>query len=91
MIKTTYTCDRCKSAQDTPKQFWCVEARACTAQSANSGQWYVRNNHRMDVCRSCAEDLGFVPVLHGRVGPPEPSLEDIIHDMIQDAGGSHDG
>jgi hypothetical protein len=80
-IKTTYTCDRCKTVQDTITQFWTI---AVVVKEGTMSSWSEPDQKRkMDVCRSCLELLGFyrAPSCPAPPLPPPPTLEDLIREI----------
>lgn len=87
MVKTTYTCDMCKTEADNANQFWTVGVFA----KCDYGRYvqpeefvYAVENRQMQVCRACLESLG-IHVKEKRVDASTPPVttEDLIRQILE--------
>ena len=83
MIKTTYTCDRCKNEIIDLNQVWCVGIK----YHFYGGNY--NNNARPEVnwCRPCMIKMGIMGTEEERkvnqpIEPP-PTIEDLIREIIR--------
>lgn len=89
MIKTTWTCDKCKKEQDTPEQMWEV---GVTLKSADNRHYATRTETKVTQlwCRECCEVYPFIfPTDKEIPTATAPTFEDFLREIfreeIQDA------
>lgn len=82
MIRTIYTCDRCKAEQDTSNQLWHV---GISLKYYNQTRTERSAHHEQLWCRQCCANVGiaFVPERQLSTTPAEPTLEDMIREIIR--------
>ena len=81
-VKTTYTCDLCGATQDTPEQFWVVEA---TVRSITSATGYSSTSKLKQWCRACCEVYDILPTINPRITDVEPpTFEDMIREIVRE-------
>lgn len=81
MIKTTYICDRCGSAQDKPEQMWEIVLRFREITLSLSAGSPIA---KAVWCRKCCE--AFPHLLWDKSSPiPEtaPTIEDLLREVVR--------
>lgn len=88
-VRTIYTCEKCGREQETSEQFWKI---GVVVQSYNSrpdsSTTFVERPRRLEVCRPCLQSFGiFCHPKPGDPAPvPEPTIEDLIVDLLARVG-----
>lgn len=81
--KTIYTCDKCKSEQLTPEQFWTVGVQANHYPTA-SGTYDFVEGKKLEVCRPCLESFGiYVRTRENEPKPTVPTVEELIRQILE--------
>ena len=86
MIKTTYTCDKCRHEQEDNDQMW--EIGVVVQHHGHPA--YTKEDPKVKGlwCRKCVEGLGLLPLNGGKPSdepPPEPpSLEEMVREIVRE-------
>ena len=97
MITTTYTCDRCKKAQDTPNQMWRVGFKVASADNRHSSNGRAEDATPSDYsmqlanaslwCRECIDSLQLLGIQAKKpvetAPAPEVTLEEMLREIIR--------